>query len=170
MGTAFFAYACRKWHLILSPFMLLHSLYDGNNSWQERSCFFCFSLLSKRRRTVLSRVAGNDVILIYIFGDFHLFIKIFLIVCTQLQWILSYSSAMYEFLKTLHPGGIRTRDLLFCRWTRWPLYHAARACDFHLFWAWKCASFLENQRYDVLFCRSRMWVQIDKSLQTCIQC
>jgi hypothetical protein len=34
---------------------------------------------------------------------------------------------MYEFLKTLHPGGIRTRDLLFYRRTRWPLCHAARA-------------------------------------------
>jgi hypothetical protein len=29
--------------------------------------------------------------------------------------------------KTLHPGGIRTRDLLFCRRTRWPSCHAARA-------------------------------------------
>jgi hypothetical protein len=28
---------------------------------------------------------------------------------------------MYKFLKTLHPGGIRTRDLLL----RWPLCHAA---------------------------------------------
>jgi hypothetical protein len=34
---------------------------------------------------------------------------------------------MYNDLKTLHPGGIRTRDLLFCRRTRWPMYHAARA-------------------------------------------
>jgi hypothetical protein len=31
------------------------------------------------------------------------------------------------FLKTLHPGGIRTRYLLFCRRMWWPLYHAARA-------------------------------------------
>jgi hypothetical protein len=30
-------------------------------------------------------------------------------------------------LKTLHPGRIRTRDLLFLRWTWWPLCHAARA-------------------------------------------
>jgi hypothetical protein len=29
--------------------------------------------------------------------------------------------------KTLHPGGIRTRDLLFCRRTRWPQCNAARA-------------------------------------------
>jgi hypothetical protein len=28
------------------------------------------------------------------------------------------STAMYNLLKTLHPGGIRTRDLLFCRRTR----------------------------------------------------
>jgi hypothetical protein len=27
------------------------------------------------------------------------------------------STAMHEDLKTLHPGGIRTRDLLFCRRT-----------------------------------------------------
>jgi hypothetical protein len=39
---------------------------------------------------------------------------------TQWQCKLSYdnSTAMHKFLKTLHPGGIRTRDLLFCRWTR----------------------------------------------------
>jgi hypothetical protein len=30
---------------------------------------------------------------------------------------------MYKFLKTLHPGGIRTLDHLFCRRTRWPLCH-----------------------------------------------
>jgi hypothetical protein len=30
------------------------------------------------------------------------------------------STAINKFLKTLHPGGIRTRDLLFCRWTRSP--------------------------------------------------
>jgi hypothetical protein len=34
---------------------------------------------------------------------------------------------MYIFLKTSHPCGIRTRDLLYCRRTRWPLFHAARA-------------------------------------------
>jgi hypothetical protein len=34
---------------------------------------------------------------------------------------------MYELLKTLGPGWIRTRDLLFCMRTRWPLCHAARA-------------------------------------------
>jgi hypothetical protein len=47
----------------------------------------------------------------------------------QWQCILSYdnSSAMYKFLKTLHPGGIRILDLLFWRRTRWPLCHAARA-------------------------------------------
>jgi hypothetical protein len=28
---------------------------------------------------------------------------------------------MYKLLKTLHPGGIRTRDLLFWRRTRWAL-------------------------------------------------
>jgi hypothetical protein len=29
--------------------------------------------------------------------------------------------------KTLHPDGIRTRELLFCRRTRWPLCHATKA-------------------------------------------
>jgi hypothetical protein len=48
---------------------------------------------------------------------------------TQWQCILSYdnSNAMYNFLKTLHPGSIRTRDLLFGRRTRWLLCHAVRA-------------------------------------------
>jgi hypothetical protein len=47
---------------------------------------------------------------------------------TQWQCTLSYdnSTAMYKFLKTLHAGGIRTQNLLFCTW--WPLYQAARAC------------------------------------------
>jgi hypothetical protein len=45
--------------------------------------------------------------------------------------ILSFdnSTALYKDLKTLHPGGIRTRDLLFCRRTRWPLCHAGRHSD-----------------------------------------
>jgi hypothetical protein len=36
---------------------------------------------------------------------------------TQRRRLLSYdnSTAMHKFLKTLHPGGIRTRDLLLCR-------------------------------------------------------
>jgi hypothetical protein len=34
---------------------------------------------------------------------------------------------MYEFLKTFLPGKIRTRDHLFCTWTRWPQFHAVRA-------------------------------------------
>jgi hypothetical protein len=48
---------------------------------------------------------------------------------TQWQCILcsDNSIAMYKVLKTLHPGGIRTRDRLFCRRTRWPLCLAARA-------------------------------------------
>jgi hypothetical protein len=51
------------------------------------------------------------------------------LVYTQWQCILSYdnSTAMFKFLKTLHPGGIWTRHLLFCRRTRWPLCHAAKA-------------------------------------------
>jgi hypothetical protein len=32
-----------------------------------------------------------------------------------------------KVLKTLHPGEIRTNDLLFRRWRRLPLHHAARA-------------------------------------------
>jgi hypothetical protein len=40
---------------------------------------------------------------------------------------------MYKFLKTSHPDGIRTRHLLFCRRTRWPLCHAARATSTFLF-------------------------------------
>jgi hypothetical protein len=32
-------------------------------------------------------------------------------------------------LKTSHPGEIRTHDLLFWWWRRWPLHHAARATD-----------------------------------------
>jgi hypothetical protein len=42
-------------------------------------------------------------------------------------------------LNTLHPGGIRSRDLRFCRRTRWPLCQAARAirCFFItiIFWS-----------------------------------
>jgi hypothetical protein len=49
---------------------------------------------------------------------------------------------MYQFLKTLHPGGIQSRDLLFCRRTRWPLYHAARA--------WLKCLFIFNKGHDRL--------------------
>jgi hypothetical protein len=52
------------------------------------------------------------------------FLKTFILLYyTQWHWILSYdnSTAMYKLLKTLHPGGIRTRDLLFWRRTRWAL-------------------------------------------------
>jgi hypothetical protein len=49
---------------------------------------------------------------------------------TQWQCKLSYnhSTAKYKFMKTLHPRRIWTRDVLFCRRSRWPLCHAARAC------------------------------------------
>jgi hypothetical protein len=49
--------------------------------------------------------------------------------CTQLQCISRFdnSTSIYKGLKTLHPGGIRTHDLLFRRRTWWPLFHAARA-------------------------------------------
>jgi hypothetical protein len=42
--------------------------------------------------------------------------------CTQWQWTLSFdnSTAMCEDLITLHPGGIRTRDLMFWRRARGP--------------------------------------------------
>jgi hypothetical protein len=34
---------------------------------------------------------------------------------------------MYKDLSTLHPCGIQTRDLLFCRRTQWSLCHGAKA-------------------------------------------
>jgi hypothetical protein len=36
--------------------------------------------------------------------------------------VFDNSTAMYNDPKTLHPGGIRTGDLLFCRRARWPLH------------------------------------------------
>jgi hypothetical protein len=36
---------------------------------------------------------------------------------------------VYNTLKTLHPGNIRTRDLLFCSRTRWPQCHAVSFCS-----------------------------------------
>jgi hypothetical protein len=39
------------------------------------------------------------------------------------------STAIYKGLKSLYPGEIRTRDLWFCRWTRWPQCHAARGSE-----------------------------------------
>jgi hypothetical protein len=54
---------------------------------------------------------------LFYFNDFCAFI---FLKYTQWQCISSYdnSTAMYKFPKTLHAGGIRTRDLLFCRRTR----------------------------------------------------
>jgi hypothetical protein len=37
---------------------------------------------------------------------------------------MNNSIVMYKFPKTLHPGEIRTNDLLVLRMTRWPLCHA----------------------------------------------
>jgi hypothetical protein len=34
---------------------------------------------------------------------------------------------MYKFMKTIHPCGIRTRDLMYCRRTQWPLCHVTKA-------------------------------------------
>jgi hypothetical protein len=64
------------------------------------------------------------VVLFFIIFEALLFLKY-----TQWQCILSFdnSTAMYKDLKPLHTGGIRTRDLLFWRRTRWPLCHATRA-------------------------------------------
>jgi hypothetical protein len=47
----------------------------------------------------------------------------------QSQCILSFdnSAAMCQDPNTLHPGRIRTQDLLFWRQTRWPLCHSAWA-------------------------------------------
>jgi hypothetical protein len=61
--------------------------------------------------------------------EFKKFKAFIFLKCTQWQRILSYnnSTAMDKFLKTLHPSGIWTQDLLFCRRTRRPLCHAARA-------------------------------------------
>jgi hypothetical protein len=54
---------------------------------------------------------------------------------TQRQCISSYhnSTAMYKFLKTLHSGGIRSRDLFFFRRTRWPLCNAAAPGHLHMY-------------------------------------
>jgi hypothetical protein len=48
------------------------------------------------------------------------FYNLFFLKYPQWQCILSYdnSTAMYKFLKTLHPGRIQTWNLLFCRRTR----------------------------------------------------
>jgi hypothetical protein len=40
-------------------------------------------------------------------------------------WAMNNNIAVDKFLKTLHPGGIRTQDLLILRRTRWPLCCAA---------------------------------------------
>jgi hypothetical protein len=59
------------------------------------------------------------------------FFKPFFFSSTYTQWqcVFSYDNitAMYKFLKTLHLGGIWTRDILLCRWTRWTLCHSAWA-------------------------------------------
>jgi hypothetical protein len=50
----------------------------------------------------------------------HFLNRSFFLKYTQWQLILSFdnSTAMCNDLKTLPPGGIRTQDLLFWRWTR----------------------------------------------------
>jgi hypothetical protein len=69
---------------------------------------------------------GGDLFLINFFFEESIFLN-----RTQWQCTLSFdnSTAVYTYkgLNTLHPGGIRTRAILFYRRTRWPLCHAARA-------------------------------------------
>jgi hypothetical protein len=69
-----------------------------------------------------------------IFSYTNSFLNIF---CHFPKWqcILSLgnSTAIYTDLKTLHPGGIRTRDLPFCMRKWWPLCHDARGIN-NFFW------------------------------------
>jgi hypothetical protein len=54
------------------------------------------------------------------------------------------STAMYNNLKTLHPGGIRTRDLMFCRGSGDEL----RKHEFKIF-KYKC--FKKSRNLDEIF-------------------
>jgi hypothetical protein len=95
---------------------------------------------------------------------------------TQWHRILSYkiSTAKYKFLQTIiHPGVIRTRDLLFCRWTRRPLCPADRAKvyfhtknpHFGIFWRaleWKIwYGYVMATRYILYIVRMYMIWQFD---------
>jgi hypothetical protein len=83
-------------------------------------------------------VAQILYVFFYIFKHLHFFLK-----CTQWQCNLSFDkgTAMYKFLKALHPGRVRTPDLLFSRWTRCPICHVARAaCVYGFFCSPFCSS------------------------------
>jgi hypothetical protein len=84
-----------------------------------------------------------------------IFFYVFFLKYTQWQCQLSFddSTAMYKDLKTLHPGGIWIRDVLFWRQARWPLCHAAsrvtRLGEFK--WLFTLA-FFQNHIFKSLFC------------------
>jgi hypothetical protein len=77
--------------------------------------------------TVLSNNTEEDLIFGFLFprlklrngyfGDLknlkHFFLKYIHTLTMHTYYVFDYSTAMYNDLKTLHPGGIRTRDLLF---------------------------------------------------------
>jgi hypothetical protein len=110
---------------------------------------------------------------------------------TQWQCILGYdnSTAMYKLQKTLHPVGIRTRDLLFCRRTWWPLCHTDRAtlyyfvfivtwkifCNLLILWLFQLCFFMffnvglyfENLKSICHICPSRSSVSWGSWLQGC---
>jgi hypothetical protein len=110
--------------------------------WQPLVFFFIFNENAAGEFWSNKHNSGTHVINLLhsslttsLFSEFRLVREslnyLFFLEYTQWHCILSYdnSTEMYKFLVTLHPGGIRTRDLLFCRRTRWPLCHAAWAVE-----------------------------------------
>jgi hypothetical protein len=102
--------------------------------FEKNANFFAENCRKSQKIGIITSTPGERCRLIHLkcFSNFvvRLFLQPFIFL-NEARWqcILCFdnSTAMYKGLKTLHPGGIRARDLLFCRRMRWLLYHAAWA-------------------------------------------
>jgi hypothetical protein len=57
------------------------------------------------------------------FQNHFIFCQMYTITMHIKFWQQQCNVPIMTYVRTLHPGGIRTRDLLYCGRTRWPLCH-----------------------------------------------
>jgi hypothetical protein len=90
---------------------------ESRSSWNPFFAGQWYSALLRREKSHIGKVSDKDgdarkISVFIIFSEAFIFLK-----CTQWQCILSYDNStavyVYKDLKTLHPDGIRTRDVLF---------------------------------------------------------
>jgi hypothetical protein len=121
----------------------------------NRTIWVCYNykyrILYNSTLTIVSWMLGQWTYLFNL-NIFRANAFIYLFQYTNNSYKVIYTQHCYVYLKTLYPGGIRTRVFLFLRQIRCPLRHAARAGDWT---SWKCGWFALDQfclfLYNILF-------------------